>query len=133
MTTRWSAVLVAGAVLAFAGGCGGESPADVSGTVTMDGRPLAEGDIIFEAAEGGKTPAGGPIKDGRYAVKVPPGPKKVRVNASRPPLKPDPVLGAAAREPAVAEEYNVKTTLTYDVKPGTNEGVDFEVKSVPRK
>ena len=38
-------------------GCGGEKPADVSGTVTLaDGSPLPEGEIIFEAADNSKTP-----------------------------------------------------------------------------
>ena len=79
-----------------------------------------------------KSPAAAPIKDGKYTVKVLPGAKKVRINASRQPAKPDPVMGAAARESMVQPQYNLETTLTADVKPGKQEGVDFKVKSIPR-
>lgn len=133
MEIRLLAALVLGAaVLVSAGGCGGEQPADVSGTVLMDGKPLPEGEIVFEAADGAKTPAAAPIKNGRYDAKVLPGKKKVQITASRPPKKRDPVLGDVAREPSLGEEYNEKSTLTADIKPGANENVDFKVKELPR-
>jgi len=113
-----------------AAGCGG-SEAEVSGSVTVDGQPLKDGDIIFEAADGSVTPAAGKIVDGKYSLKVLPGPKKVRINASRPTKKPDPVMGAAARESMIAPEFNEQTRLTADVKGGRQAGVDFEVKSIP--
>jgi hypothetical protein len=131
MTRRSFAALAAGALLLpLAAGCG-ESQADVSGEVLIDGRPLPEGEIIFESTDG-KAPAGAPIKAGRYEVKVAPGPKKVRITASRPPKKRDPVLGDAAREPSIGEEFNVKTRLTAEIKSGANEGVNFEVKELPK-
>ena len=132
MTKRWFPALV-GIVLLCAGGCGAESPADVSGTILVDDKPLPDGEIIFEAADGSKTPAGGTIKDGKYEVKVLPGAKKVKINASRPPKKADPMFGFAPTEMMLGEEFNTKTTLTADIKPGTNEGVDFSVKALPRK
>jgi hypothetical protein len=106
--------------------------AEVAGTVRMNGAPLSEGEIIFEATDGNATPVGGPIKDGVYAVRVQPGQKKVKVLASRPPKKRDPVLGDTAREPMLGPEYNDRTTLSADIKPGTNTGVDFDVKELPR-
>lgn len=129
--TRCLAAAVVAAGLALLAGCGGESEADVSGTVLIDGTPVPEGEIIFEAVDGAKTPGAGPIKDGKYAVRVLPGPKKVRINASRPPKKRDPVLGDAAREQMLGPEYNMSTKLTADIKPGRNEGVDFQVKALP--
>src|SRR3954470_999467 len=89
-------VLFTVALLAAAGCSGSES--SVSGTVNMDGQPLKEGDIIFEPADGQGSPAAGKIVDGKYTIKIAPGMKKVRINASRPTKKPDPVMGAAARE-----------------------------------
>jgi hypothetical protein len=132
MRTWWFPVL-AGALVICAGGCGGESPADVSGSVVVDGKPLPEGEIIFEAADGSKTPVGGTVKDGHYEVKVLPGAKKVKINASRPPKKADPMFGFAPTEVMLGEEYNTKTKLTADIKPGKNEGVDFNVKALPQK
>jgi hypothetical protein len=113
-------------------GCGG-GLSEVSGTVKMDGKPLPEGEIIFEAADGKATPAGGPIKDGRYTVQVAPGAKKVKITASRPTAKPDPVMKEAARESMIRPEFNERTTLKADVKPGKQDGVDFDVKSIRRK
>src|SRR5262245_55766370 len=125
-----AAVFLTAAALAVPG-CG-SSLAEVSGTVLVDGNALPEGEIIFEAEDGKTTPAASPIKDGKYTVLLRPGAKKVKVNASRPPLKRDPVLGDAARESMIRPEYNTKTTLKTDVKPGRQENVNFEVKSIPR-
>lgn len=130
MPLRRPALAVGAALLVCAAGCGPRT-AEVSGAVTVDGAPLAEGQIIFEAVDGLTTPAAGPIRDGKYSVAVLPGAKKVRVTASRPTRKVDPVLGAAARESAVAAEYNERTVLSADVKPGANAGVDFAVKGAP--
>jgi hypothetical protein len=130
MTRRWFPAL-AGMVLLC--GCGGEKPADVSGTVLVDGKPLPDGEIIFEAADGSKAPAAGTVKDGRYEAKMLPGPKKVKINASRVPKKPDPLFGYAPLEVMIPEEFNVKTTLTAEINAGTNENVDFQVKSIPQR
>lgn len=112
-------------------GCG-PAEAEVSGAVLMDGQPLKEGDIIFQEADNSITPASGKIVDGKYTLRVLPGSKVVRINASRPPLIPDKVMGDAAREPMIAEEFNTKSTLKADVKAGKHQGVDFKVKSIPR-
>jgi hypothetical protein len=129
---RWfTAPLVLGAALVPLAGCGGSATSDVSGTVLIDGNPLPEGEIIFEAEDGQTTPAAGPIKDGKYSVKVAPGKKKVRINASRPTKKPDPVMGAAARESMIPPEFNAQTRLTWEVKPGKQENVNFDVKALP--
>jgi hypothetical protein len=117
------------ACLALAG-CG-QSAAEVSGTVLLDGQPLKEGDIIFEEVDKSKSPAAAKIADGKYVVKMAPGMKTVKITASRPTRKIDPVMGSAAREQMIAKEFNEKTTLTAEVRAGTQEGVNFEVKAIP--
>jgi hypothetical protein len=68
--------------LLLAAGCSDPS-ASVSGAVTYDGQPVKDGYVTFAPADGKGPTAGGPIKDGKYAVdKVPPGPKVVQVEAS---------------------------------------------------
>lgn len=121
-------MLVAG--LGVLGGCGGPTEAEVSGTVYMDGKPLKEGDIIFEEMDKSKTPAAGKIADGKFTLKVTPGSKIVRVNASRPTKKPDPVMGSAAKEEMIAKEYNELSILKAEIK-GKTEDLRFEVKSIP--
>ncbi len=123
------ALAIAGLTLLV--GCAGEREAEVSGSVNIDGKPLPEGEIIFEASDGSKTPGTGPIMQGQYTAKVLPGPKKVKILASRPTKIPDRMLGAAAREPMIAPEFNLKTKLEVELKPGKNEGVNFEVKALP--
>jgi hypothetical protein len=112
-------------------GCG-SSLGEVSGKVLVDGKPLEEGDIIFEEADNSKTPAGGPIIKGMYTVpKVTPGNKIVRINASRPTKIPNPVMGAAAKESMLGPEYNTQSKLKAQIKAGVQSGVDFEVKALP--
>jgi hypothetical protein len=58
----------------LAAGCGGGSDASISGTVTLDGQPLAKGDITFSAEGGQGGTGGGSIVAGKYEVKqLPPG------------------------------------------------------------
>jgi hypothetical protein len=66
-------------------GCGGDPGPkvyDVRGTVSLDGEPLAIGDVIFEATDGSSTQAG-QIKDGAFAFQAQPGPKNVSIRASK--------------------------------------------------
>ena len=122
------------AFVCFTSGCAtSESPAEVSGTVLMDGKPMPEGEIIFEATDNSKTPAAGAIRDGKYTAHVVPGPKKVKIQGSRTTSNPDPVMGTAAREATLGSEYNEKSTLTAEINAGKNDGVDFQVKEQPRK
>jgi hypothetical protein len=130
MNRRRACLAFAIAALITTIGCSG-SESEVSGTVLMDNQPLKEGDIIFEDVEGKVTPVAGKIVDGKYSLKVLPGKKKVKISASRPTKKVDPVMGAAAREAMIPVEFNEQTKLTAEVKPGKQDGVNFEVKSLP--
>ncbi|MFO0866428.1 MAG: hypothetical protein U0744_17580 [Gemmataceae bacterium] len=118
-------------LLTLAGCSNGE--AQVSGFVRLNGEPLAEGDIIFEETDKSKTPAAGKIVAGKYELKVLPGNKTVRINASRPTAKPDPLMGAAARESAIAKEFNERSTLKAEIKSGENKDVNFDVKPATTK
>lgn len=65
-------------------GCGGKGGmGTVSGKVTLDGQPLADGLITFVPADGNSPTAGGKIKDGVYSVQASTGSQKVVINASK--------------------------------------------------
>jgi len=126
---RWSAGLLATAVLAFAG-CGGPATGEVSGTVTVDGQPPAEGSsITFVPTGDNKSPGGGSgLNNGKYAVTLTTGNYKVEIRVPR-PLKaagkprtegPGP-SGPANIEESLPAKYNDKTELTFEVKSGKNE------------
>jgi len=68
---RWITRLVvclAAAVVIPLAGCGGK--AEVSGLVTLDGRPLGTGVVTFTPASGGPTGYAAIGADGRYEVQV---------------------------------------------------------------
>ncbi|MCI0359588.1 MAG: hypothetical protein L0211_14020 [Planctomycetaceae bacterium] len=115
---------------AFIGCSPGSALYPVSGTVTLDGAPLPEGDITFISENPSLGPEQGKIKDGKYEFKSREGKMKVTISASK--IKPGGALGAGG-EP-VAEEYlpakyNDATILTADVKPSGENKVDFALDS----
>ncbi|MDY3552496.1 hypothetical protein R5W24_001579 [Gemmata sp. JC717] len=125
----------AGAVTAFAAavalvGCSdGPDLADVSGTVSYDGKPLDDGAITFVPADGKGGTAGGVIKDGKYtAARVPTGHTKVVISGSKvvgkkkvypTPNSPEMPVTAELLPPKYSDP--AKTELTHEVKSGTNE------------
>ena len=58
-------------------GCGSSGAATytVTGTVTFDGTPVAEGEIVFMDAAGKDKSYGGHITDGEYSFESSPGKK----------------------------------------------------------
>src|SRR5262245_12971451 len=101
------------AVLLFAG-CQSDPFVDVSGTVTLDGQPLQEGEIIFLAPDSSTTPSSGTIKDGQYKCRASRGMKKVQINSVRDTGRKE-MDGWPIRESIIPQRYNTKTELTADV------------------
>jgi hypothetical protein len=122
------AAILVGLALA---GCGGNE-ARVSGTVKVDGKPIANGMITFMPVDGKTATAGGKIKDGHYSVKVPVGAMKVSISEPKFVRKKKLYDTPNSPEQDVTEEslparYNENTELTFDVRPGRNEK-DFDLK-----
>jgi len=77
-TVRWLAAGVAAVAMM---GCG-PSTSTISGTVTFNGEPVANGAISFFPTDGKGSPAGGLIKDGRYTVTgLKPGERTVQLSS----------------------------------------------------
>lgn len=111
-------------LLAFAG-CNGQSMADVSGTVKVDGQPLAQGAILFTPVDGKTQTAGGTIDNGHYSVMVPVAAMRVSISQMK-FLRKRNLYGPGSPEYTQNQEglparYNEKTELRLDVKPGKNE------------
>ena len=109
-------------------GCGGDGLTDVTGTVTIDGMPLAEGDIILEAADKNAAPQGTTIKNGEFKLRIAPGNKIVRITASEGDGKIDPLMKTEGKRSIIPAEFNEKSTLTAEIKAGVNAPLTFEVK-----
>jgi hypothetical protein len=125
--------------LPIVGGCGPASDRlPVSGTVTLDGAPLAEGSIRFDSSGGQKVIASGSlIKDGAYYVSqekgLPPG--KYRVQITSPDENAPPVMmpatasgpGFAVPPDRIPPEYNVKSNVVVEVTADGDNEFEFAV------
>ena len=125
--------------LALCGCGGGSGQADLSGEVTLDGKPLPQGSLLLvptDPSKGGT--AGGEIKDGRFALtgKQAPGigEYKVEIHANKPSgRKVQKAMGKPGELDdelieAVASRFNTKSELRVEVKPGGST-TKFEVFS----
>ena len=121
-----SCVLLCPSVVLLAG-CGSSGPetCTVTGKVTWNGSPLAQGNILFTAEDGKGVPDPGVIKEGKFRLEVKPGKKKVQIHADREVGEPDPVMGARPRRSFIPAEYNTNTKLTAEVTPGDKNEFTF--------
>lgn len=137
MSDRIRTILSAAAgvvVLGLTVGCGGPERAKVSGTVTLDGKPLETGTISFyPVANSGQT-AGGGIQNGQYTLEASPGEMTVLISANKVVGKqkmydtPDsPTVDKVVE--LIPERYNKTSELKVTLKAGVNEGVNFDLKS----
>jgi hypothetical protein len=134
------------AIVVACAGCGaagdGLPRQPVTGTVTLDGQPLARGVITFTPAAGQATQSGGVIAAGRFWVPREQGPvpgqysvsiSSASVEASVPPDEaktgmPGHVAPNRARDP-IPDKYNASTTLTALVKEGGGNSFQFDLKT----
>lgn len=127
-------VVVIGAALSVLG-CGSGTPS-VSGTVTLDGKPIEGATVTFTpdskdgsgiGASYGKTDA-----QGRYSLRTVSGDKsgavvgKHKVTISKASSDPNNPEGAAKEW--IPSRYNSKSELTFDVSSSGSDKADFELK-----
>jgi hypothetical protein len=116
--------LVFAIVCALVAGCNSDPPsAEISGTITYDGKPVEAGHISFFPRNGKGTTSGGEIVKGAYTAKgVSFGEMDVKINATKVTgtrkLYPSDPKSAVIelRGEMLPERYHEKTTLMLDVK-----------------
>jgi len=128
-----AATLVAVALLPS--GCGKPRRAplprtDITGTVTLDGRPLVEGEVAFLALNGQAVDTL-PIRNGAFHGSVSIGPQRVEFAAftivKRSVLPDQPPENV--RENSLPPQYHAQSTLTADIQAGGNPPLSFELQS----
>jgi len=125
---RWHLPLLASVLLI---GCSHQPPLyEVTGSVTFDGQPIPEGDLLFITPAGTRGPDPAKLAGGKYELKTTAGKKRVEISASK--IRPGGARGAGG-EP-VAEEYvparyNIQSELTADVQAKGKNTFDFELGS----
>jgi hypothetical protein len=109
-------------------GCGPRSPVPVSvtGTVTLDGKPLKEGQVSFITP--GQVPEILPVEEGSFSGEVTSGVKRIEIAAYRPVRIPPDVptslrpLMEGGKENYLPARYHRDSTLTETVhEQGGNE------------
>lgn len=105
-------------------GCGNPT-ATVSGEVTLDGKPLEDGIIVYDPSDGKNTAAQGKIEAGKYSVLTVPSSATVKISAQRVVGKrPDSDAPNATLieiwEEQIPERYNTETELKFEVQVGKN-------------
>lgn len=129
--------------IAFLVGCStGPQQGEVSGTVTVDGKPPSAGSSITFIPTGGQSPtAGAVIENGKYSAMVPVGMSRVEIRVPRPvraAANSAPKQGPGAAGPGgggIIEEslpakYNDNSELTFEVKAGQNPK-DWSLEAAP--
>lgn len=111
-------------------GCSGSAPKDesrtqVSGQITLNGKPLPAGNLTFKLKDSPLATQVGIKAEGRYVTdRVPIGRNMVSIETESLQYG-SPSLYTAI--PAKYTEY-VTSGLEVDIKPGVNENVNFELK-----
>lgn len=125
-------VVVTSIMLMGCGGGGSEQPTgDVSGKITVAGKPLTEGSVAFQNTETGRSGASKIAADGTYSIPdLLVGKYKVLI---LPPPMPPPMLDQKAPPPdrsGFPMNYRTEamSDLTAEVVEGANTGVDFDLK-----
>lgn len=141
-------LFVVGILMFFQMGCGGPSDqpelGQVTGTVTLDGKPLSGVAVVFQP-ESGRPARGMTDAEGRYELTYIRETKGAKVGPNRVEIAPsedgegeevadsgEETTSAPARpksgKPTIPARYNVRSELTVDVKPGENT-FDFKLES----
>jgi hypothetical protein len=113
-------------------GCSGSKnkPVPVSGTVELDGKPMAEGQITF-AGEAGSPPQTLEVKGGKFEGEVTPGKKRVEIHAFRQgkPTKMGEEVIEGGPENYIPPAYNTESKITAEVGENGITPNKFEAKS----
>jgi hypothetical protein len=114
---------------------------EVTGSVTFNGQPVEEGQIVFEPEAPGARMATGQIKGGKYHIEPKFGPSDgsylVRIDGYRKKkvgnMLPNPNARGSdtdvVSEQYLPAEYNTRTTLRIDIAADGENVHDFELKT----
>lgn len=116
-------------LLAVVAGCGPSGPelAPVSGRVTLNGKPLETADLVFQPDESRSPSYGRTDTNGHYELFYKRGtegaivgPHTVRISVSHELVR---------NPPNIPPRYNTQSELRYEIKPGTENVFDFDLKT----
>jgi hypothetical protein len=121
---------LAASLLLLTGCGGGPDLVSVSGEVTYDGAPVAEGQIVFADVDGVAPTSHAPIASGKYKIETPAGAKKVRITATKETGKIlEGAMGAEVPElvDLIPAKYNTATTLSAEIAADRLDPLNFHL------
>lgn len=120
-------------LIALSIGCGRSSGVVSTGTVTLDGKPVAAGSIVFQPLEPRVAAEGAMIERGSFRIVGKAGKRRVEISASGPaPGTPDPPTGPVQFVEMIPDRYNAKSTLMVEVKEGEANRFTFDLDSAAK-
>lgn len=102
-------------------------PVPVSGTITLDGHPLPDGDVAFDGLDG-SPPVHAAVMDGRFTLATRPGEKRIIVNRFQNTTEKN-YLGDPVQVSMIPERYNLATELRTRVNADGPNHVSLELRS----
>jgi hypothetical protein len=96
----------------------------VTGTVTMGGKPIEKGSIVFDPADGHGTSTMGGIENGQFSAKVLAGEVILRISAVRTTDQKD-QYGSLITESYIPAKYNLESQLRKTVTPNAENKFDL--------
>lgn len=113
-------------------GCGSTAPVPVNGTVTWNGQPVADGNIVFKPTDGTIDEQSGSITNGEFTVQVTPGKKRIEIYGMRQAVgQTNDAMRSAPRENYIPERYNTKSTLSEEVRAKGENRFTFNLPNKP--
>jgi hypothetical protein len=113
-------------------GCGQSTKAPqlapVSGTVTVDGKPLPEGTVYFKTTQTGAIDTL-PVKDGKFEGKAEVGERRVEISAFEVKVVGTGAMKGEVKENRIPAQYNTDSKLTATVKAEGPNAFEFKVTS----
>jgi hypothetical protein len=111
-------------------GCGESGPVrcDVTGSVTLDGQPVEEGEVLFIPADGIGSSDACPIVAGEFRGDVAPGSKRVEISATKDTGE-TAADGLPDYQNIIPVQYNRESKLTAEVGQGDGSSLTFALES----
>ena len=121
MKRRLFLAIAASVLSILPSGCGPRDPrVTIQGTVSLDGKPVSTGQVIFISTDSKLAAAGSALKNGQFTVLVHKGRHQVKVEAyaeeRHTPAPNEPPEATVTYRSIIPPRSNEKSTLTFDVQ-----------------
>jgi hypothetical protein len=112
-------------------GPGGPETYQVTGSVTFDGQPVSNGEIVFFDTDPSVGPDAGQVDQGKFNFLAKAGSKRVEIRASRPVPGMTDMSGQPLTDNFIPAKYNDATTLTATVTADSPNRFEFDLANTP--